>query len=162
MGRSRWGLRVSWAAVLTASKPMYAKKTMVAPCKTPDTPYFPNATYLLQRADAEAMARPELEERLFRPLTDTGQLKLIDLGVVRVPGMEDFTPEDIPGTSAYMAPEMFAGEPGNEATDIYALGVIWWQLLTVQMTSEPMMPMGMSRFGLRASSAVVDTASKPM
>jgi hypothetical protein len=53
----------------------------------------------------------------------SGSLKLIDLGVVRVPGMEDFPPTDIPGTPAYMAPEMFAGEPGNEATDIYALGV---------------------------------------
>ncbi|MGB7079794.1 MAG: protein kinase, partial [Xanthobacteraceae bacterium] len=56
-------------------------------------------------------------------LESEGSLKLIDLGVVRVPGMEDFPPDDIPGTPAYMAPEMFAGEPGNEATDIYALGV---------------------------------------
>jgi serine/threonine protein phosphatase PrpC len=56
-------------------------------------------------------------------LESEGSLKLIDLGVVRVPGMEDFPPEDIPGTPAYMAPEMFDGEPGNEATDIYALGV---------------------------------------
>jgi serine/threonine protein phosphatase PrpC len=52
-----------------------------------------------------------------------GSLKLIDLGVVRVPGMEDFPPEDVPGTMGYMAPEMLAGEPGNEATDMYALGV---------------------------------------
>ncbi len=52
-----------------------------------------------------------------------GSLKLIDLGVVRVPGMEDFPPEDIPGTMGYMAPEMLAGEPGDEATDMYALGV---------------------------------------
>jgi serine/threonine protein phosphatase PrpC len=52
-----------------------------------------------------------------------GSLKLIDLGVVRVPGLEDFPPEDIPGTVGYMAPEMLAGEPGNEATDMYALGV---------------------------------------
>jgi serine/threonine protein kinase len=56
-------------------------------------------------------------------LQRNGALKLIDLGVVRVPGLEDFPPEDIPGTVAYMAPEMFEGEPGNEATDIYALGV---------------------------------------
>jgi serine/threonine protein kinase len=52
-----------------------------------------------------------------------GSLKLIDLGVVRVPGLEDFPPEDIPGTVGYMAPEMLAGEPGDEATDMYALGV---------------------------------------
>src|SRR6202035_621384 len=52
-----------------------------------------------------------------------GSLKLLDLGVVRARGLEDFPPEDIPGTPGYMAPEMFAGEPGNEATDIYALGV---------------------------------------
>ena len=47
-------------------------------------------------------------------LESEGSLKLIDLGVVRVPGLEDFPPTDIPGTAAYMAPEMFAGEPGNE------------------------------------------------
>ena len=34
--------------------------------------------------------------------------------------------------------------------------------MIVQTISEPMIPMGMSRFGLRASSAVVETASKPM
>ena len=59
-----------------------------------------------------------------------GSLKLIDLGVVRVPGLEDFPPDDIPGTAAYMAPEMFAGEPGNEATDIYALGVTMFRTFT--------------------------------
>ena len=59
-----------------------------------------------------------------------GSLKLIDLGVVRVPGLEDFPPADIPGTPAYMAPEMFAGEPGNEATDIYALGVTLFRAFT--------------------------------
>jgi serine/threonine protein phosphatase PrpC len=59
-----------------------------------------------------------------------GSLKLIDLGVVRVPGLEEFPPENIPGTAAYMAPEMFEGEPGNEATDIYALGVTMFRALT--------------------------------
>jgi len=56
-------------------------------------------------------------------LQSEGSLKLIDFGVVRVPGLEESRPEEIPGTPAYMAPEMFDGEPGNEATDIYALGV---------------------------------------
>jgi len=59
-----------------------------------------------------------------------GSLKLIDLGVVRVPGMEDFPSSDIPGTAAYMAPEMFTGEPGNAATDIYALGTTLFRAFT--------------------------------
>jgi serine/threonine protein phosphatase PrpC len=63
-------------------------------------------------------------------LESAGSLKLIDLGVVRVPGLEDFPPEDVPGTPGYMAPEMFAGEPGNEATDIYALGVTMFRAFT--------------------------------
>jgi hypothetical protein len=47
-----------------------------------------------------------------------------------VPGWEDFTPENIPGTAAYMAPEMFKGEAGDEATDIYALGVTMFRAFT--------------------------------
>ena len=38
MGISRLGFLVSWAAVLTASKPKKAKNTMAAPRNTPDQP----------------------------------------------------------------------------------------------------------------------------
>jgi serine/threonine protein phosphatase PrpC len=63
-------------------------------------------------------------------LEGNGALKLIDLGVVRVPGLEEFPPAEIPGTLAYMAPEMAEGEPGNEATDLYALGVTMFRAFT--------------------------------
>jgi len=56
--------------------------------------------------------------------------RLLDLGVVRLPGLEDFPPEAIPGTTAYMAPEMFTGEAGNVATDVYALGVTLFRAFT--------------------------------
>src|SRR5215469_11368696 len=85
-----------------------------------------NITVKLARGVA-ALHRAGIIHRDIKPdnviLEGGGSLKLIDLGVVRVPGLEDFPPEDIPGTMAYMAPEMLAGEPGNEATDVYALGV---------------------------------------
>ncbi|HTT04772.1 MAG TPA: serine/threonine-protein kinase, partial [Steroidobacteraceae bacterium] len=59
-----------------------------------------------------------------------GSLKLIDLGAVRIRGQEDFPAEEIPGTRAYVAPEMFSGEAGNEATDIYALGITLFRTFT--------------------------------
>ena len=59
-----------------------------------------------------------------------GGLKLLDLGVVRIPELEEFSQKDIPGTLAYMAPEMAAGEAGNAVTDIYALGVTLFRAFT--------------------------------
>ena len=92
-----------------------------------------NIAIKLARAVA-ALHRAGIIHRDIKPdnviLERDGSLKLIDLGVVRVPGLEDSPPEDIPGTPAYMAPEMFAGEPGNEATDIYALGVTMFRAFT--------------------------------
>jgi serine/threonine protein phosphatase PrpC len=83
---------------------------------------------------AAALHRFGIVHRDIKPdnviLEGEGSLKLIDFGVVRVPGLEDSPPADIPGTPAYMAPEMFEGEPGNEATDIYALGVAMFRAFT--------------------------------
>src|SRR5271170_2860198 len=94
-----------------------------------------NIAVALARAVA-ALHRAGIIHRDIKPdniiLEAGGSLKLIDLGVVRVPGLEEFPPENIPGTQAYMAPEMFEGEAGNEATDIYALGVTMFRAFTGQ------------------------------
>jgi serine/threonine protein phosphatase PrpC len=63
-------------------------------------------------------------------LTPDGGLKLLDLGVARLPNMEDFPTTDIPGTPSYMAPELFGGSAGNEQTDLYALGVTIYRMFT--------------------------------
>jgi serine/threonine protein phosphatase PrpC len=96
-----------------------------------------NIAIRLARAVA-ALHRAGIIHRDIKPdnviLEGGGALKLIDLGVVRVPGLEEFPateiPGEIPGTLAYMAPEMADGEPGNEATDIYALGVTMFRAFT--------------------------------
>jgi serine/threonine protein phosphatase PrpC len=92
-----------------------------------------NIAVRLARAVA-ALHRAGIIHRDIKPdnviLEGGGSLKLIDLGVVRVPGMEEFPPENTPGTPAYMAPEMFQGEAGNEATDLYALGVTLFRAFT--------------------------------
>jgi serine/threonine protein phosphatase PrpC len=94
-----------------------------------------NIAVKLARA-AAALHRAGIIHRDIKPdnviLEGSGSLKLIDLGVVRVPGLEEFPPENIPGTLAYLAPEMLEGEAGNEATDIYALGVTLFRAFTGQ------------------------------
>jgi serine/threonine protein phosphatase PrpC len=92
-----------------------------------------NIAIKLARA-AAALHRAGIIHRDIKPdnviLEREASLKLIDFGVVRIPGMEDAPPQDIPGTPAYMAPEMFDGEAGNEASDIYALGVTMFRAFT--------------------------------
>jgi serine/threonine protein phosphatase PrpC len=92
-----------------------------------------NIALKLARAVA-ALHRAGIIHRDIKPdnviLEGGDSLKLIDLGVVRVPGLEEFSPENIPGTVAYMAPEMLAGAAGDEATDIYALGVTMFRAFT--------------------------------
>ena len=63
-------------------------------------------------------------------LTEDGGLRLIDLGVARLPRIEDFTDSEVPGTPTYMAPELYEGEHGSEASDQFALGVTLYYMFT--------------------------------
>ena len=55
-----------------------------------------------------------------------GRATLCDLGVARRAG----APGPVRGTHAYMAPEQIRGEPWTPATDVFALGVVLWELAT--------------------------------
>ncbi|HEX8057674.1 MAG TPA: protein phosphatase 2C domain-containing protein [Novosphingobium sp.] len=87
----------------------------------------------LTRAVA-ALHRLEVVHRDIKPdnvmLTRDGGLKLIDLGVARLPRVEDFHGDEIPGTPGFMAPEQFAGNAGDALTDQFALGVTLYRWLT--------------------------------
>jgi serine/threonine protein phosphatase PrpC len=86
-------------------------------------------------------------------LLKDGGLKLIDLGVARLPQHEDFPAEDIPGTASYMAPELFAGAAGDEMTDLFALGVTVYRMFARFYPYGEIEPFSHPRFGRPASLA---------
>lgn len=63
-------------------------------------------------------------------LETNGGLKLIDLGVARLRQFEEPVAFETPGTRSYMAPELFAGEPAEESSDIFALGVTLYRMFS--------------------------------
>ncbi len=79
-----------------------------------------------------------------------GGLKLIDLGVARLPRMEEFPAADIPGTPSYMAPELFHGAAGDECSDQFAVGVTLYRMFTGHYPYGEVEPFSRPRFGTPA------------
>ncbi len=60
---------------------------------------------------------------------DEQKVKLLDFGLSLVRSHTQPKGGEISGTLAYMAPELFLGQPASEAGDLFAVGVIAYELL---------------------------------
>lgn len=79
-----------------------------------------------------------------------GRLRLLDLGVAAADGhegTETFGEINNPGTPSYMAPELHAGGTASEASDLYAIGVTLYQLLTRKYPYGEIEPFQHPKFG---------------
>ncbi|MGH2590497.1 MAG: protein kinase domain-containing protein, partial [Actinomycetota bacterium] len=66
-------------------------------------------------------------------ITPDGKVKVVDFGIARAAGAESVTKSGIVlGSAPYISPEQARGEPGNERSDIYALGCVLYHMLTGQ------------------------------
>jgi serine/threonine protein phosphatase PrpC len=86
----------------------------------------------------QAFHRMEMLHQDLRPenimIDSTGTVKIIDFGSTRVAGVMESAPSErqnhLLGTAQYTAPEYFLGESGTTRSDIFALGVMAYQMLT--------------------------------
>jgi tetratricopeptide (TPR) repeat protein len=64
-------------------------------------------------------------------LTPSGVVKLMDFGLARyIEGTRQTKTGTLMGTFAFMAPELFKGEPSSPQSDLYALGLMLYEFLT--------------------------------
>jgi len=73
--------------------------------------------------------------------TPEGQALLTDFGIARILNDSfDTNVGSLVGTAAYLSPEQAQGERGSERSDVYALGIILYELLTGQVPFDGDLP----------------------
>lgn len=73
-------------------------------------------------------------------ITDAGKVKVLDFGIARhgdATGRITQSGQGIPGSPAYFAPEFVEGAAASAASDIYALGISLYELLTGDTPFKP-------------------------
>ncbi|MEO3691779.1 bifunctional protein-serine/threonine kinase/phosphatase [Roseateles paludis] len=86
----------------------------------------------------QAFHRLEMLHQDLRPenlmIDRSGTVRIIDFGSVQVAGLNDAAGPDaapqVLGTLQYTAPECLLGEPATERSDLFALGVLAYQMLS--------------------------------
>src|SRR6266436_5184268 len=63
-------------------------------------------------------------------ILNSGEVKVADFGIARIDASEFTIVGDLLGTPAYMAPEQLSGAPVDHRTDLFAAGVILFEMLT--------------------------------
>jgi len=88
-------------------------------------------------------------------IDESGCVKIIDFGSTKVAGLDDITTFTeqfhIQGTAMYSAPEYFLGFEGTQRSDIFALGVITYQMLS-----------GSFPYGVNVSKSTTKAAQKKL
>ncbi len=85
-----------------------------------------------------AFHRQEMLHQDLRPnnimIDSAGTVKIIDFGSVFVSGVNEtqpsVTPQTMPGTAQFLAPEYFLGEFGSKRSDLYSLACITYHMLS--------------------------------
>jgi serine/threonine protein kinase len=71
---------------------------------------------------------------LLLPDRSADVVKVADFGVAKLSGVEPLTREGaVIGTLGYLSPEQAAGKPIDARSDVYALAVTWYRLLTARL-----------------------------
>jgi non-specific serine/threonine protein kinase len=69
-------------------------------------------------------------------ITDKGEVKIVDFGLAKLAGVDLTKSTSSKGTAAYMCPEQIRGQKVDHRSDIWALGVVFYEMLTGHLPFE--------------------------
>ena len=92
--------------------------------------------------------RREMVHRDIKPgnimFTEDGDPVLADFGIARMLSLTGLTASGaMVGTPAYMAPEIGQGQSGSASSDIYSLGVVFYEMVTGRLPFKAEIPMSL-------------------
>ncbi len=73
-------------------------------------------------------------------ISESGEVKIVDFGLAKLAGMELTKTTSSKGTAAYMCPEQIRGQKVDHRCDIWALGIVLYEMLTGHLPFEAEYP----------------------
>jgi serine/threonine protein phosphatase PrpC len=116
--------------------PYYRGETMEARLlRPPPIPYLEGVGLALKLcAVVQELAAYQVIHRDLKPenvlLLPDGEIKLLDLGLAYLPGVDEPDDDRLGGTTRYMAPELFRKAPADQCSEVFSLGVTVYRLFS--------------------------------